>query len=339
MSWLHPAAHIAWIAVILAAGLFWLAATYRRRLNSQMGDDGTMARLGAESDRIRRLGRSSVMLIGLGLLVVAMAGPRFGTEPREVELAGLDLVVALDVSRSMLAEDVAPSRLERAREEVARLAMRIGDDRIGLITFAADAYLQMPLTRDRSALRLYLGTASPDMIPAQGTSFANVLAVAARTFESGTDSDGRSRVLLIVSDGEDYEGGLDPHLRRLEEGGVRIITLGIGTREGAHIPLERDGEIVLHRDRAGQIVRTHLEDDLLKRIASDGHYFEITRATSAVDRLTDALDRLERGTYGSVVYESHVERYQVPLAAALLLFVVDTFLRDRRRQHRREVGA
>lgn len=331
MSWLYPSAHIAWMLVAAVALLMWLAARRRRSLAAEMGDQHSVERLGPGSQSAARVLTSILLLAGLAFLVLALAGPRSGAEPREVELSGLDLVVALDVSRSMLAEDVAPSRLARAREEISRLATRLSDDRIALITFAGDAYLQMPLSTDRAALRLYLETASPDLIPAQGTSFSNMLAVANTTFENaGTDGD-RTRVLLIISDGEDHEGGLDAQLRQLRESAVHTLALGIGTAEGGPIPIGRDGDIIFHRERAGQIVHTQLQPALLRRIAGDDAYFEITRTSSSAERLGTALDRLERQAFGTIVYHDHVERYQWPLAAALLLLIAEIALRDRRR--------
>jgi Ca-activated chloride channel homolog len=331
MTWLNPIAHFAWIGVIIAASILWISASRRRHLSAQMGHEQSVGRLGADAGRGRWY-RPVILVSALSLLVIAAAGPRMGSEPREVELIGLDLVIALDVSRSMLAEDVAPSRLTRAREEILRLTTRLGDDRVGLITFAGDAYLQMPLTADRDALRLYLDAASPDMIPTQGTNFASMLAVAARVFGTAGVDEGRSRVLLVVSDGEDHESGLEPRLRQLRDAGVKVLTLGIGTREGGPIPIDRDGQTVFHRTRSGEIVNTRLEDRLLRDIGGVDGYFEITRASSGADRLGEALNRLERHSYGTIVYDSHVERYQLPLMAALILLIVEAGLRDRRRR-------
>lgn len=340
MTWLHPTAHLGWLVVVAAVAVMWYARYRRRRIRLALGIASSG---GADDSRdsstfIGRL-RAGIVLAAMAMLVVAAAGPRVGTEPREIELSGLDIVVALDVSRSMLAEDVAPSRLDRAREEVLRLAERAGDDRIGLITFAADAFMQMPLTSDRAALRLFLQTASPDMIPAQGTTFANMLAVAARVFEGTGESQDRSRVLLIVSDGEDHEGGIDQPLRRLREMGVVVLALGVGTADGARIPIMQDGRQTYHRDRDGIVVTTHLEEGVLRAMAIDGGYFAISRRTSGVEHLVQILETLDRRAYGSVVYDRYIERYQIPLAAALVLLGSEMLLRGIRRREKMVVAA
>lgn len=338
MTWLHPIAHAGWLVVLAAVAVLLYARYRKRKIRLVLGIEGSEST--TAEDRASRAGiRTALLLASMALLVLAAAGPRLGMEPREIELSGLDIVVALDVSRSMLAEDVAPSRLDRAREEVLRLADRAGDDRIGLITFAADAYMQMPLTSDRAALRLFLETASPDMIPAQGTSFANMLAVAARVFDGSGEAQDRSRVLLIVSDGEDHEGNLEQPLRQLRDAGVVVLALGVGTSDGARIPVVGDGSHGFQRDREGVIVQTRLEEGVLRNLATDGGFFTISRRTSGVDHLVQILDTLDRSAYGSVVFDRYVERYQFPLAVALVLLASEMILRGAGRSEKASVAA
>jgi Ca-activated chloride channel homolog len=339
IDWLHPSGHLAWIAVAIAAAVLWFGFARRRRLAEAFGDLAILERLGVRMDQRAAFVHGSIIVAALGLFSLALAGPRIGTDPREVELTGLDLVVALDVSRSMLAEDVAPSRLERAREEVNRLTRRLGDDRVGLIAFAGEAYQQMPLSHDRNALRMYLEAASPDIIPTQGTNFSSMLRVAREAFEGGGNADDHTRVLLIVSDGEDQEAGYESHLRRLREAGVHVVTLGIGTEDGAEIPIEQDGQTIYHRDRAGNVVTTQLERALLQDLATDGAYFEITRTTSGAERLAAHLAQLERSAIGTVVYGNFAERYQWPLAVGVILLLAEVIFRDRRRAQKQAAGA
>jgi Ca-activated chloride channel homolog len=326
--------------VAAAVAVMWYGRFRRRKIRLALGIESPAQAKGSRRNTamLGRL-RAAVVLAAMALLVVAAAGPRVGTEPREIELSGLDIVVALDVSRSMLAEDVAPSRLDRAREEVLRLAERAGDDRIGLVTFAADAFMQMPLTSDRAALRLFLQTASPDMIPAQGTSFANMLAVAARVFDGSGEVQDRSRVLLIVSDGEDHEAGIEPPLRRLREMGVVVLALGVGTTEGALIPVLEDGRPTHHRDRDGLVVTARLEEGVLRGLAIDGGYFAVSRRTSGVEHLIQILESLDRRAYGSIVYDRYIERYQIPLAAAIVLLGSEILLRGIRRREKTVAAA
>ena len=259
-----------------------------------------------------------------------------GTRVKEVTREGIDLAIALDVSASMHAEDVSPNRLLRAKNEIRKLISTLEGDRVSLVVFAGDAFIQCPLTTDHNALRLFLDIANANMIPTPGTNFHAAIEMAVKSLEIPAESgssERRSRALLIVSDGENHASNVDEALAAARKSGVVVFTAGVGETEGAPIPLYRAGQQVGYKkDESGRVVSTKLEEDALKRLASDGAYFRIARTSSSLSQLTAALDRLEKTEFATEQFDEYREQYQWPLALALLLLVVERIISERRRR-------
>lgn len=336
MDWLHPTYGWALLIVAMLGGLFAWAAWKRRVARQRFGDRGLVAQLAASTHPRRRRLRAALMLLAATLLVVSLAGPRFGTTVREVERKGVDLLIALDVSTSMHAEDVAPNRLERAKNEIKKLVDKLSGDRVGLILFAGDAFLQCPLTTDYDAVRLFLDVAEPSLIPTPGTDFEIAFETALKAFgptpaqraaDGGPprDETARTRALLYISDGENHRGSIDYITQTARSNNVLLFAAGVGETDGARIPLYERGQLTgYQRDRSGQVVRTRLQEDVLTRLAQDGAYFRIARTSSALTDLTAALDRLEQTAFGAEQFEDYNEQFQWPLALALLLLLAQT---------------
>lgn len=335
MEWLHPIAHYAWIGVAAIVALFVLARRRHRRDRSRFGSEETVNRLVDGDENRRHRLREALIVAGVAMLTLALAGPRFGSTPREVTRSGLDLVIALDVSASMLAEDVAPSRIDRMRHELKKLADQLPGDRLALVTFAGDAFLQMPLTSDRSAFRMFIDIASSDQIPTPGTDFLAMLGVSHRAFARTDFNADRSRVLLIVSDGENHVDGVDAAVRELKNDGIEIFTLGVGGREGARIPARTaGGGMDYRRDRSGEYVRTRLQDEVLRRISGADRYFEIGRSTTTFEEFPRALERLQRTEVETAMFEDYDEWYQWPLLVGLLLLGLERVIPGRSRRRK-----
>ncbi|PAP78540.1 VWA domain-containing protein [Rubrivirga marina] len=320
------------LVLLLAAALVpvaWAAFAYAARKRTEalrlfLGDRAGSASPGALV-RQRRI-RAGLIVGAVALLGVALAGPRIGTALRESRQESLDLLIALDVSDSMLAEDVAPSRLERAKLEIERIVEARRGDRVGLVVFAGEAFLQCPLTTDRGALRLFLDTADPEQVAVQGTDFARALDVADAAFNAASDGDGqqRPRALLVVSDGENHEPGLSDAADALRADGVEVLALGVGTDEGAPVPDIRRGQRVgVRTDRqTGQTVVTQYEEGALRDLAGRGGLFRVDRRPAA-DAVNAALDDLDRAVVAQDEFAASAERFQWPLALGLLLLLVE----------------
>ena len=335
MEWLHPQYFWTLVFIPLVAAFFFLAALRRRQLADRFGERSMISRLARGLSIRRRRWKAVLRIAGVSLLVLALVGPRFGTRIKEVTREGIDLVIALDVSASMLAEDVAPNRLERARNEIKNLIEDMDGDRIALVTFAGDAFIQCPLTTDYGALRLFLDVADPSLIPTPGTDFGAALEMALQAFKAPTgtpDGESRTRAVLFVSDGENHIADLESILGSARDEGVVIFSAGVGETEGAPIPVYRNGQRVDYKkDRTGAIVTTRLEEDVLQDLAQDGSYFRVARTSSSLPRITAALDQLDQTAYGQEEFEEYEERYQWPLAIGLILLFVEWMVPERRR--------
>jgi Ca-activated chloride channel family protein len=267
------------------------------------------------------------MLAGFFFLTVALAGPKIGTEVREIKRQGIDMLVALDLSASMNAEDVRPSRLEKAKFEINRLIERLQGDRVGLVVFTGEAYIQSPMTLDYSALRLFLDIAETEQMPSSATDFKSAMETALDAFQALEDNDSdAARVLLIISDGEDHGQSYDEALNELIEENILVYTLGVGTNEGTTIPLYEEGTdrlVGYKRDNNGQVVTTKLQSQTLRNIANaaDGEYYSIERGNEGIDAFLARMDELEKGEFASQEYADYKNQYQWMGVLALLSIV------------------
>jgi len=336
MDWLHPQYFWTLVVAPIAAGMFVLAALRRARLADRFGDRGLVARLASTISTRRRRWKAALTTAGVLLLAVALVGPRYGTRLKEVPREGIDLIVALDVSASMTAEDVAPNRLERAKNEIKNLLDGLRGDRVGLVTFAGDAFIQAPLTTDYNALRLFLDVADPSLIPTPGTDFGAALTMAMQAFEAPTgepDSESRTRAVLFVSDGENHVAALDEIVREARDANVVLFAAGVGETDGVPIPIYRNGRrIDYKKDRTGQVVTTRLEESVLQDLSRDGAYFRVARTSSSLPRLIDALEGLDKTTFGAEEFEEYEERFQWPLLLGLMLLLIERFIPERTRR-------
>ncbi len=266
------------------------------------------------------------IITGLSFLLLALAGPKIGTEVREVKRQGVDMLIALDLSASMNAEDVRPSRLEKAKFEINRLIERLKGDRVGLIVFTGEAYLQSPMTLDYSALKLFLDIADTDQMPSSATDFKAAMETALTAFESLEENETEAaKVLLIISDGEDHGQSYDTPLQSLIEKNIYVYTLGIGTDAGTTIPIYEDNSsnlIGYKRDRSGKVVTTSLQSAELRQIANKGNgtYYAIERGNDGIDAFLARVDELEKGEFSSQEYADYKNQYQWMGGLALFCF-------------------
>lgn len=332
MSWGAP--HWLWAlaALPLVTLLLGLAERRRRRRWLRFAAPETAARIDlARPDR--PVTRTLLLVAAVALMITALARPRWGEEEEEIHARGLDLVIALDLSRSMLAEDIAPSRLVVGRALAAQLADALATDRVGLIGFAGQAEMLCPLTLDRGALALYLDAAEPSIFPDQGTDLGAAIDAARAMFRRQARA---RRVLVILSDGEDQEGHAVEAARRAAEEGIRIYAIGLGTEAGAPIP-ERDAEGAItgyRTDREGRTVTTRLVTRTLASVAeaAGGAFVRTAGFGQGAERVAEDLARIERDELATVLPARRAERYRWPLTGALLLAAAEAALIRRRRE-------
>ncbi|MBK6947151.1 MAG: VWA domain-containing protein [Haliscomenobacter sp.] len=312
--------------------LFVLSGIVRRRRLARFGAEDLAERLMPGRSIARTRIKLSLWLAGLTLLVGALANPQWGTKREAVKSKGIDLFLALDLSQSMLAEDLAPNRLARGLRFSQDLVEAVKGNRIGLILFAGNAYLQIPLTADYAAVGLFLQSAHPSMLPDQGTAIGEALALAGRSFPRESKS---NKAVVIISDGENHEEDALREARAIRSNGAVVFTVGVGTTEGSFIPFEADGQRDYKRDETGAPVRSALNESMLKELAraGDGAYYNLSSGAEPVlEALRIQLDRIEKREMEQRIFSEYESYFQLFLGIAFLFFILEMLIGSRRKQ-------
>lgn len=334
MSWGNPI----WLwglalVPLLAAVLAWGAWSRRRRLHA-LARPSTASRLVMAGGEARRVLRAALLVLALTFVVLALARPRWGTSLEPIRTRGIDVVLAVDVSRSMRTEDVRPNRLTLARAAAVELADRLGGDRVGLVAFAGSALTLCPLTLDRGALEMYLGLLDADLVPRQGTALGEAIRRAMDMFDREAHA---RRVLVLLTDGEDHEGDPLEAAREAQAEGIVVHTVGMGTPSGEPIPLP-DGSY--KTDAEGQVVTSRLDTETLRAVAeaTGGLHVTLSASGDALRQVASSIAGQERGELSEEIRRRKRERYVWPLSLALLCLVIEAALLDLRRRERKEVA-
>lgn len=317
-----------WALPVFAA-LFWVGARRRRRAIEALGHMPTLRRMAAGVSAPKRITRQALLLVAWTLATFALARPQFGLRSELRPTKGIDLVVALDVSRSMLAQDIQPNRLIKAKVELRSLLERLKGDRVGIVAFAGTAFTQCPLTSDYAAAQMFLDAIGPDTIPVPGTDLGAAIDLGVRVLTEGGNA---SRVLILLTDGEDNEGRGLAAAKAAAEKGVRIYAVGVGAPAGEPIPLldEEGHPKGYQKDAAGQIVLSRLDEDDLRQIAraTNGKYFPSVGSEIGIDRVYDEVAGLEKKEFDARVVTVYDERFPYALFPAFALLCAEFLLGD-----------
>lgn len=306
-------------------GLFWLNRRVGRKRLLRLGKPQYVKRLMADVSPKRIWAKFCLLLGALAFLVLALARPQMGMRLKTEQMDGIEVVVAMDVSNSMMATDVSPTRLEKAKQVVLSLCNRLKNDKIALVVFAGDAFLQMPMSADNVSVSMFLDDINTGMIPTQGTSIAEALNVSLGSFSTQKDV---KRAVVVITDGEDHEGGVDEALAALKKKGAQVYVMGIGSTKGSPIRIGRD----YLRDENGEIVITRLNEQMCRNIAKSagGAYIHIDNTNSAQDELVDDLNRLQRTNLQSDAYEEYNDLFPWMAVVALILLILEVVVQPRR---------
>jgi Ca-activated chloride channel family protein len=330
MRWQHPEYFWLILGLGLFAFLFLLYARRRRRRMQMLIARKLWPTMLQGFYPNRRISAAVLQLLALLTIVFALANPQIGTRIEAVKRQGVDIVVALDVSLSMQTEDIAPSRLEKAKFAVSRLIDMLRGDRIGLVGFAGIAFAQCPLTVDYAAASLFLKQMNTDLIPVQGTALGEALKTASGMFEA---DEKKYKVLIVISDGEDQEGDLLARARAMRENGVLIHTIGVGSRQGGPIPIGRQK---FKRGADGRVVISRLEDDMLRQLAvtGGGIYKHVDSGNSGLDDIYGAIAQMQRKDLGQHEFSTYDDRYHgFAILAVLFLICSEIIVFAWRRKH------
>lgn len=311
------------LVAVVVVSVFWLRDLLRRgKALKKTVPESVAWRMAPAAGRSRGLTGGLSVLTGIALLSIAAAQPQCGTHTVLAKRYGMDVVIALDASNSMLARDVKPSRIERAKLELGGLIDRMGGDRVGIVAFAGNAFIQCPLTNDAAAAKLFLRAIDPQALPQQGTALAEALDVSGRLLEGG-DRGAAGRAIVLITDGEDHEGAAIEKAKALAKEGVRIFTVGIGSVSGEPIPLvDKKGKVVGYKtDHQGNTVMTRLNEQILMEIAeaADGRYVHSTAGDLGIGEIHAELERMDKAEFETRHTVQYDERFPMFAGVGLLL--------------------
>lgn len=272
----------------------------------------------------------TLILIVLSLLIIAFSNPQVGTKMQEVKQTGIDVFILLDVSRSMAAEDIKPNRLEKAKYQISNLIQKLRGDRIGLIVFSGDAYIQFPLTTDYSAANLFLSAVDFNSVPQPGTAIASAINLALQSFDSAATD----KAIILITDGEDHEGDIDAAVEEAKEKEIKVYTIGLGSPDGLPIPVyDNSGrQVGFKQDNNGQTVLTKLNESILKEIASNGNgkYYRGNNYEDYLDKIYNDLSSLEKAEFGVKKVTDYEDRFYYFLIPAIILLILELFISDKK---------
>ena len=297
----------------------------RRNRIRRFGDEALVSQMMSSYSQTKVWVSLSLFVIGFFFFVIGLSRPQIGAALKERETKGAEIMIVLDVSNSMLAEDYSPNRLERAKLAISRLVDKLRDDRIGLIVFAGNSFVQLPVTTDYISAKMFLNSISTESVPIQGTAIGDAINTAIRSFSAQSE---KSRAIIVITDGENHEDDPVAAAKQAAELGIRVFAIGVGSPEGKPIPL--DGELI--KDKDGNIVVTRLDESVLKEVAAAGNgvYVRAGNSEFGLNPIIEQIDRLEDETYNSIVFEEWDEQFMYFLAIALVFFVVAKLIGTRR---------
>jgi Ca-activated chloride channel family protein len=326
--------HIDYLYVLLLIPffslLFVMYRIWKARAVKKFGDPEVIRHLMPWTSAKKSYLKFFLLMLSLATLIIGIANPQVGSKLEKVQRKGADLVIALDVSNSMLAQDIRPDRLTRAVQGITKLIDRLEGDRIGIVVFAGKAYVQLPITTDYAAAKLFLSTISTRMVPSQGTAIGEAIDLSVNSFKQ----DERSKAIIIITDGENHEGDAVDAARKAAEAGIKIFTIGMGSPDGTPIPIydEYDRQVGYKTDRNGQTIVSRLDETTLQQIASAGNgiYVRASTGQDGLGKILDEVNALEKQEIETKMFSEYEGRFQYFLAIALFLLLLEFLIPERK---------
>lgn len=299
----------------------------KRKLKlKKFGDLSLLKQLMPDVSSSRKSLKFWLMIAALALLIVMLARPQMGTKISQEKRKGIEVIISLDISNSMRAEDVVPSRLDKSKMLVENMVDNFTNDKVGLVVFAGDAFIQLPITSDYVSAKMFLQNTDPSLIATQGTDLAGAIELSSKSF---TQQDKVGRAILIITDGEDHEGGAIEAAEKARKNGIRVFVLGVGSTKGSPVP---DGNGGYMKDNSGQEVISALNEEMCKQVAQagGGAYIHVDNTSLAQRQLNDELTKLQKGDISSVVYSEYYEQFQAVGILVLILLIIEMLILERK---------
>lgn len=307
----------------------WLQI-WRRSAQKRFADRKLLGKLSPNQSFFKSVLKILIICAGFGCLSLALVNPKIGTKLETVRSQGVDIVFAVDVSKSMLAEDIAPNRLEKSKQLVTQIINNLASDRVGIIAYAGKAFPQLPITTDYASAKMFLQNMNTDMLSSQGTAIREAIQLAKTYYD---DEEQTNRILIIISDGEDHEGEAVDIAEEANEEGIRILTIGVGDIKGGPIPIKRNGVILNYKkDSKGETVITRLDENTLREIAQEtnGVYINGSNTSEVVETIKDILEKMDKKEFESKQIADYKDQFQWFLGLAIAFFFLDIFFLERK---------
>ena len=310
--------------------ILFLLNRWRKKALASFGEANIIKQLFPDVSKTKRVWKTILYILAFTLLIIGLINPQIGTKLEEVKRKGADLMICLDVSNSMKAEDLQPNRLEKSKQALSKLIEKLEGDRIGIIVFGGEAYVQLPITTDYSAAKLFLESISTDLIPTQGTDIGKAIDLAITSF--GKD-EGKNKAIVVITDGENHDQNAILSAEAAVEKGITIHTIGMGSAEGSPIPVYRDNvREGFRKDKEGNTIVTKLNEQMLQELASSGNgvYVRASNSDAGLNTILSAIDKLEKKQFESKMYSDYEDRFQWFIAGAFIILLIETFLTERK---------
>ncbi len=308
---------------------FLLAFWWKKRTQKKFTNPVLLEKLAPNSSTFKAVLKLSFLLIGLSFLIISLVNPKMGTKLKTIKREGVDVVFALDVSKSMLAEDIAPNRLEKAKQIISKIIDKLGSDRVGIIIYAGNAYPLLPITTDHAAAKMFLQNANPDLVSSQGTAISKALNLAKTYYNNDEQT---NRFLIILSDGEDHQTETKQVALNLANDGIKVYTIGVGTETGGPIPIKINGTIGYKKDRKGETVITKRKPDVLQGIAdaANGTYIDGNKTQKPVDFIEKIITNAQKSEFETTQFSDYKDQFQWFIGLGFLFLLVDVFFLDKK---------
>ena len=310
--------------------VFLLVLWWKKRIQKQFADHKLIQKLSPEKSTFKSFLKITVFCLALAFLIISLTNPKMGTKLETVKREGVDIVFALDVSKSMVAEDIAPNRLEKAKQIITKIVENLGSDRVGIIIYAGNSYPLLPITTDYAAAKMFLQNANTDMVSSQGTAINDAIE---RPLTYYDDNEQTNRFLVIVSDGEDHEENTLELAKQAAEKGIKIYTVGIGTAKGGPIPLKENGRVMGYKkDSKGMVVVTQMNEQILRDIANagNGKYINGNKTQETIASIKEVLEKAEKNEFETKQFSDYEDQFQWFIGIGLLLLIVDVTLLEKK---------
>ncbi|WP_347172724.1 VWA domain-containing protein [Polaribacter uvawellassae] len=309
--------------------VFLLAFWWKKRTQKKFTDRVLLEKLAPNTSTFKSVLKLVFLVIGFGFLIISLVNPKMGTKLKTVKREGVDVVFALDVSKSMLAEDIAPNRLEKAKQIISKIIDKLGSDRVGIIIYAGNSYPLLPITTDHAAAKMFLQNANPDMVSSQGTAINEALNLAKTYYNNDEQT---NRFLIIISDGEDHQEDTKQVAQNMSKEGIKVYTIGVGTEKGGPIPMKVSGSLIGYKKHKGETVITKRMPEMLEAIANaaSGRYIDGNKTEKPVDFIEELIANAQKNEFETKQFSDYKDQFQWFIGLGIFFLLIDVFFLDKK---------